>query len=455
MSLKAGDRLGDYTIMGVINEGGTSVVYSAEHVWIARKVAVKVLRPNLVRDKQLLRRFLREARVVNRVNHPNIVKVYDLVEQTDRDPPLIGMVMEALQGQDLADRLDTELVLDPEQAVVIAAQVADALSALHQVQILHRDIKPENIFLEDHPHRKISVKLLDLGIAKVLGGPSGSMLTAAGVTIGTPLYMAPEQVLDRELDGRADIYGLGTTLYEMLAGTAPFSNVESLGDIVVCQVKEPAPRLADRRLSRPPIPDSLEALVMCCLEKEPDRRFQSASALHKALLASLSELEEDTLDQPIQLADELVPSAATDMESAAESGESDHPAMEAAVRSWRLNRRWFITGLIVIAIAGSGILGWSLVSQQEPAVPRQQESSEVDAGTLPPSSVAKRQKVLSDASVPADGKPPGVDAVTAAKLSGSVRKMKDAKKISKRSTKKRRRPAKKKEDLSGGTIDPF
>jgi serine/threonine-protein kinase len=210
--IEPGDQLKDYRITSVINDGGTAVVYSAEHVRIGRKVAVKVLRPQLAQDEQLVRRFLREARVVNRVNHPNIVEVYDLIEQTDRDPPLIGMVMEVLRGQDLSERLNTQRVLNMKEAVVIAAQVADALNALHQAQILHRDIKPENIFLLKHPGREISVKLLDLGIAKVLGGPDGTMLTAAGTGVGTPLYMAPEQVLGRELDARTDIYGLGTTL---------------------------------------------------------------------------------------------------------------------------------------------------------------------------------------------------------------------------------------------------
>jgi serine/threonine protein kinase len=202
--------------------------------------------------------------------------------------------MELLKGQDLRQRIKEVGILTPGEAVAIALEVTDALIAAHEHQILHRDLKPENIFLERQAGGKIRIRLLDFGLAKVLKrGKTAN--TNPEVAVGTPQYMAPEQILEQPLDARTDIYALGVVLYHMLAGRVPF-NSKVYSAVLMRHVQDQPPPIAEHRGK--PVPPGLDAVVMRCLEKKAGSRFQSAKDLRDALRVSLLEEAVPTLVLP-------------------------------------------------------------------------------------------------------------------------------------------------------------
>jgi serine/threonine-protein kinase len=279
-----GRTLGSYRLLYRLAEGGMGVVYFAEHMRLNRQVAIKVLRREMAGRTDLVARFFREARAVNDIGHPNIVQIYDFVEHLDEEPPIVYMVLEFLEGRDLGAYIEARGPLDPREAVGIGRQVASALEAVHKAQVLHRDLKPENIFLTppDPGQSCPKVKLLDFGVAKDVGDRLEEVITAPGITLGTPEFMAPEQILARNMDHRVDIYALGLLLYYMLAGDSPYS-ASTAGRQLKMQLKGKPPPLASRRVGRAPVPAELEAVIMRCLEMDPDRRYQSAGEVEQAL----------------------------------------------------------------------------------------------------------------------------------------------------------------------------
>jgi hypothetical protein len=199
------------------------------------------------------------------------------------------MVMELLEGENLGQRIKQMGPLHPAEAIHIGDQICDALGAVHAKKILHRDLKPENVFLvkkegEGEGEGDQSIKLLDFGIARTLG-VGRRRRTDPGSAVGTPEYMAPEQVLEQELDERSDIYAMGLLLYEMLSGTVPFK-AGSYGELMIMQVKELPEPLSLRRTVKPPLSPALERVVMRCLEKERDKRFQTMGLLREALVSA-------------------------------------------------------------------------------------------------------------------------------------------------------------------------
>jgi eukaryotic-like serine/threonine-protein kinase len=349
-----GDVLGSYRIVSEIGRGGMGVIFEAEHVRLGRRVALKVLKARFVRRTDILHRFFAEARAVNEIGHPHITDINDFVEIVDQDPPLVYMVMELLRGVNLADYLRATGPLDPEQAVAIADQVADALEAVHQVEILHRDLKPENIFLQRTEEVRPAVKLLDFGVAKVFGERQGESLTSPGTAVGTPEYMPPEQVLEREMDARSDIYGLGLVLYEMLSGDVPFKSAETgYADVLKMQVERPPPPLSRQSASGTEIPAELVQIVMRCLEKDPAQRFQSASQLRAALKGVGQRMAQYNVDVETEI---VRPS-------------SSNP------------RKWLMVGLAAgLLAAGAAIILLTLVApSEEPARAAIHASARLDA----------------------------------------------------------------------------
>jgi eukaryotic-like serine/threonine-protein kinase len=267
-----GMTVGHYRLEQKIASGGMGDVYLARHTLIAKRVAVKVLKPELATDNELLGRFFQEARSVNEINHPNIVDIIDYGHAAD---DLFYFTMEYLEGETVAQRIESRGI-SVEEARRILMQCASALAGAHNAGIVHRDLKPENIFLL---RRGNQVKLLDFGIAKLT--KAGRVVhTQNGEIFGTPEYMSPEQASGRtDLDGRSDIYSLGVVMYELWTGNNPFER-ETMGQTLTAQMFDTPPPLREKN---PHLPPMLESICLRCLEKRPESRFPNMEAVEFAL----------------------------------------------------------------------------------------------------------------------------------------------------------------------------
>ena len=274
LAARLAEALGDaYTIEGEIGRGGMGVVYRARDERLQRRVAIKVLPPELAFQLDIRQRFTREAQTAARLSHPHIVPIHSVGEGQG----LVYFVMGYVDGESVAARIRRRGSLPVEEARRIMMETADALSAAHAMSVIHRDIKPDNILLEGTRGR---VMVTDFGIAKALSATSGATLTGIGVAIGTPAFMSPEQAAgERDIDGRSDLYSLGVVTYQMLTGALPF-NAPSVAGILMKQITEPAP---DLRIKRPDTPEDLALAVVRCLEKDPESRWATADALRRAL----------------------------------------------------------------------------------------------------------------------------------------------------------------------------
>lgn len=277
-----GKHINNYEVVSLLGEGGMGTVYLALHPIMGRKAAIKVLKPELARDESLVTRFFNEARAANAIRHPNIIDIIDVGLLPEENVPY--MLMEFLEGESLATRLERSKHLPLESAVEIAIQTASALAAAHSQGIVHRDLKPDNLFLV--PDEMIDsgerVKVLDFGIAKLRDDMRGSsMRTRTGAIMGTAAYMSPEQCqgLIERIDQRTDIYALGIILYEMLCGAPPFLS-EGFGDIIIMHVmREPEPP----QLRNPTVTNAVSNAILRALAKDPDHRFQSMVEFQAAL----------------------------------------------------------------------------------------------------------------------------------------------------------------------------
>ena len=259
-----------YAIQHAVGRGGMATVYLAEDLRHRRPVAVKVLHPDLALSVGS-ERFLREIQIAARLQHPHIVPLYDSGQAGD----LLYYVMPYVEGESLRQRLERERQLPLEDALRVARAVAAALDYAHRQKIIHRDIKPENVMLHDG-----EAMVTDFGIAKAVTAAGADGLTQTGTTVGTPVYMSPEQAAgEDDLDGRSDIYSLGAILFEMLGGVAPFTG-PTVQAIMAKLFTEPAPSLRDFREETP---DWLEQTVQKALAKAPADRFETASQMAQAL----------------------------------------------------------------------------------------------------------------------------------------------------------------------------
>jgi serine/threonine-protein kinase len=283
-----GRSIGNYKIVRIIGEGGMGTVYLAEHPMIGKRVAVKMLRPELGTNPGLVSRFFQEARAVNEIRHPNIVDISDFGKTEDG---IVYLVMELLEGRSLRDRLNAEGALPIEDVVTICGQVCDALAAAHRGGIVHRDLKPDNIFLLQDPAQPgvLRSKLYDFGVAKLLGEQDTkvSHKTIAGSVVGTPYYMSPEQALCQDVGAAADIYAMGVVMFEMVTGEVPFK-AEQLVLLLNAILKQPAPPASQFRHEVPPF---LDRLILRCLEKDPGARPQTMEEIVALLGAGAAELD--------------------------------------------------------------------------------------------------------------------------------------------------------------------
>jgi len=262
-------------------------VYRGRHVLIDRPVAIKVLNPRFVEDEAARARFRREAKAAGRLQHTNAVTVTDFGESPDG---YVYLVMELLEGRTLRDVLAKEAPLDVARSVSLMLQVSAAVAAAHEAGIIHRDLKPANIFVVQRANLPAVVKVLDFGIAKLaadtLDEDDSATLTQVGAMIGTPRYMAPEQCDGADLTPAADVYSLGCILYEMLAGTVPFSGSTPLA--IAMKQKSETPRSPREFVST--IPPALEQVVLHALAKRPEDRAANAEEFRQELMATAERL---------------------------------------------------------------------------------------------------------------------------------------------------------------------
>jgi len=275
-----GTTLGDrYRIDALIGEGGMGRVYSAEHVLMRKRLAIKVLHRELTTMAEVVARFEREAMAAANIDHPNVAAATDFGKLPDG---AVFLVLEYVQGKSLRDEIAGGPIA-AERALHITRQIASGLASAHALDIVHRDLKPENVMLVEKGGDPDFVKVLDFGIAKVPIGevphstqtPAHTPITKAGMVFGTPEYMAPEQALGQTVDGRADLYALGVILYEMLSGSRPFSSQSQVG-ILGQQLSKSPPKISDRAPGII-VPPAVEAVAMKLLQREATERYGTAT----------------------------------------------------------------------------------------------------------------------------------------------------------------------------------
>jgi serine/threonine protein kinase len=367
-----GQTVGNYRIVKNLGVGGMGAVYLGEHPEIGSKVAIKVLLPRFVSDPQVAKRFLDEARAVNRIEHHGIVRIHDCGRQEGLG---VFLVMEYLEGQTLRERLEADGVLQPQVAVRLVGQTASALIASHAAGIVHRDLKPANIFVIADPDVAGGerIKILDFGIAKLLEEREPlDAGTKTGMVLGSPLFMSPEQCIDpKRVDARTDIYSLGAIAYHLLSGGYPFA-AETLGQLILKQQHEKPTPL---RSLNPAASAPLEQVIHRALETDLRARFQTMNEFRAALQEdSLGDSAVDIDAPPTTVVPpELSQAPLTSTTLSGTAGEQ-RPAPRR-----RAGRALIATGAVLAVGLGFGVV--SLL--RGPAAPPEELSAVPDAAARP------------------------------------------------------------------------
>jgi serine/threonine-protein kinase len=303
--LASGQMVGEYCIESKIGAGGFGTVYRAEQPLIGKVVAVKVLNRAYSANPQMVSRFVAEARAVNQIRHRNIIDIFSFGMLDDKRQ---YFVMEYLDGMPFDAYVKSRGRLPPEEAIPILRQIAKALDAAHAAGIAHRDLKPENVFLAMDGDGAAFPKLLDFGIAKLLGeSTSSGHKTRTGTPIGTPYYMSPEQCLGKNVDHRADVYSFGVMTHEVLTGKVPF-DAEEMMSVMMAQMSTPPPAMSS---VCPELPSTLDAPVLRMLAKSPEDRPASVADGLEALALAARDAGFDVTVAPVWRPGAGVPSGAT------------------------------------------------------------------------------------------------------------------------------------------------
>ena len=340
---RVGTELAGYRIDRVIGRGGMSVVYLAEHARLERRVALKLLSPELADSERFRDRFLRESRLAASIDHPNIVPIYD----ADEADGTLFIAMRYVEGRDLKTLIDQEGPLDPERVATIVEQVARALDAAHTKGLVHRDIKPANILVAQRGGGSTDpehVYLTDFGLTKRAASDSG--LTGTGVFVGSLNYAAPEQFEGGALDARTDVYALGCVVFECLTAMPPFRKEQDVA-MMHAHLHEPPPRAT---AARPELPEGVDGVVARSMAKRPDQRYMRAGDLAAALRASLTDAGTTAPGEP------------------------------------RRRRRWWLAVAAVVVVAASTIAVVALTGGDDSPDP---SASTSQAGPPPPNSLAE------------------------------------------------------------------
>ena len=334
---------GRYRLDRELARGGMATVWIAEDPLLSRRVAVKLLLPELAVDDALRVRFRNEAIAAAKLTHPGIVATYD----TGDDDGTAYIVMELVEGRTLRGLIDDHGRLPVHEAVDISSQVADALEHAHRQGLVHRDIKPANVLVQTDGR----VKVTDFGIAKAAGGDD---LTRTGTVVGTARYLAPEQVNGHTVDGRADVYALGLILYEMLAGRAPFGGDSDMATAVARLTSAPEPI----RTARPEVSRPLEDILARSLARDPEYRYQSAQAFKDALAPGLDMAPTGPLAPPVPPRPTSPPPDGPSPTQVAPS--SPRPGPPHPPPTARRARRWPWLLLILLLLVAGGISAFVL-----------------------------------------------------------------------------------------------
>jgi len=291
---------GKYQIEGILGGGAMGIVYAAQHLQLDERVALKVLRSELVAYPDAVKGFTHEARAAAKIKNEHVTRVFDVGELGDGTPYI---VMESLEGEDLARSLAARGALRLEEAIAFVLQACEALVEAHVLGIVHRDLKPSNLFCSRRPDGALSIKVLDFGISKVAAltasvSDVGKMSGAKG-TVGSPFYMSPEQMQSaHDVDQRADIWALGVILFELLTTQVPFDG-ETLPEVCI-KVATRAPR--SLRALRSDIPEEVEATVLKCLEKKPQDRFENLAEFAGSLFPVAGKTARVSIERIVQVA---------------------------------------------------------------------------------------------------------------------------------------------------------
>jgi len=370
--VREGDVLaGKYRIEKVLGIGGMGVVVAAHHVQLDEKVAIKFLLPAALSNQEAVARFAREARAAVKIKSEHVARVSD-VGTLDNGAPY--MVMEHLDGGDLAAWVQQRGPLPVEQAAEFMLQACEAVADAHGLGIVHRDLKPSNLFCVRRSDGLLSIKVLDFGISKVTNfSTSGSDMgmTKTTMVMGSPLYMSPEQMRSaRDVDARTDIWAVGIILYELLTGKTPFAG-ESLAEICVRATVQPPAPLRDRR---PEVPLGLEAVILKCLEKKPENRYANVAELALALAPYAPKRARSSVERITRViqASGLSATALALPPSSQAVPESAPQGTQGAWGQTKSGRKWGTAGAAVaVALFGAGVLGavmWLSKGQSTPDV---------------------------------------------------------------------------------------
>ncbi len=325
-----------YEVIEEIGQGGMGTVYKVFDQKVKEKIAIKMIKPAVAFDQSILERFNNEVKIVRKIVHKNVCRMYDLSESEG----MHFITMEYVSGEDLSGLIKRIGQLSNKKAVFITKQICEGLAEAHSLGIIHRDLKPQNVMLDKHG----DVRIMDFGIARSLFTKG---LTETGMLIGTPEYMSPEQVEGIVVDARSDIYSMGVILYEMLTGLVPFEGNTPMS--VALKHKTDMP--ANPRTFNASIPESLNRLILKCLEKDPDKRFQSAREVIEAL---------DQLD--------------VGTHSAVRTGVRERPPTRKDTVRKPGSKKILVPVLGLIGLAAAAILLWQFVFKAQPEKPASQPS---------------------------------------------------------------------------------
>jgi eukaryotic-like serine/threonine-protein kinase len=396
--IRAGDVVaGKYRVDRILGEGGMGIVVAATHEHLDQRVALKFLLPAMAANPEIVQRFVREARAAVKIHSEHVARVLDVGTQ-DGSP---YMVMEYLEGGDLAQVLAERGELPVGEAVGYLLQACEAIAEAHSIGIVHRDIKPANLFLARRPMGKPSIKVLDFGISKAPTTGADAVLTRTSALMGSPSYMSPEQLVSAaSVDSRSDIWALGVVLYEMLTRQLPFT-AQSMPELVGTILQQTPATIASLRQG---VPVGIQAVIDRCLQKEPAQRFANIAELARALLPfgpSRSEDSVERIEHVLGVAPGAAPFVTPPPVQANPDGSTFSPATSVARTTG--SRKLLVSGLL----AGLAVMGFAagalLVlrgARPATALPAPSSATGLEAAVavpspaLPPASTSRPSTVL-------------------------------------------------------------